>query len=360
VALQRPGLTTGNEWRDPNERVGRTPRRRIRLQRTFEVRCERGSIAPHMEVSLLRVLRDGAVRSGLGALAAFVLSTAPIVAAAQEATPTPTPPAETMEQATTSEQDMGDIQARGHFRLGRQYYEQGRFADAAQEFEIAYGLSGRGQLLYNVYLAYRDAQDLPNAARALRGYLTSVPDAPDHDHLQARLTQLEQSVTRDQEAEAQRVAEAAEAARRLDEAERRALEAEMLAAQGPSRPAWPWGVLGGGLALVVAGVVVDVIASTDADALRHDCVDQSPTSGFEQPLVRGTNCSPGVNLESRRSTIQAEAIAGDVLWVSGAVIATTGLILAFALPDEYPPGTPPPVTAGCSPTGCSATLTTHF
>ncbi len=232
-----------------------------------------------MEVSLPSVPRDPRFRC-VGLLIALS-SLSPAMAVAQTPAPTPPPPpSETMEQATTSEQDMGDIQARGHFRLGRQYYEQGRFADAAQEFEIAFGLSGRAQLLYNVYLAYRDAQDLPNAARALRGYLSSVPYAPDHEHLSARLAQLEQSVTRDQEEEARRVAEAAEAARQLEEAERRALEAEMLAAQGPTRPAWPWGLLGGGLSLVVAGVVVDVVAATDADALRRSCVVATPTSGF--------------------------------------------------------------------------------
>jgi tetratricopeptide (TPR) repeat protein len=304
-----------------------------------------------MEVSLPSFLRPFAVALALA-------STVPAIATAQ--TPPSETPAESMEQATTSEQDMGDVQARGHFRLGREYYEQGRFADAAQEFEIAFGLSGRGQLLYNVYLAYRDAQDLPNAARALRGYLASVPDAPDREHLSARLAQLEQSVTQDQEDEARRVAEAAEAARQLEEAERRAMEAEMLAAQGPSRPAWPWAVLGGGLALVVVGVIIDVVAATDADRLRHDCVVSSPTMGFEQPLLPGTSCSPAVQLESRRSAIQSEALAGDILWVSGAVVAATGLILAFALPDEYPAGTPPPVAAGCSPTGCSATITASF
>ncbi len=280
-----------------------------------------------------------------------------MLAAAQDTTPTP--PAETMEQATTSEQDMGDAQARGHFRLGRQYYEQGRFADAAQEFEIAYGLSGRAPLLYNVYLAYRDAQDLPNSARALRGYLASVPDAPDRAHLEARLAQIEQSVTQEEETEAQRVAEAAEAARQLEEAEQRAVDAEALAAQAPSRPAWPWGLVGGGLGLVVVGVILDVVASLDAEQLRHDCVVATPTAGFEQPLLPGTDCSPSVGLESRRSTIQTEATAGDALWIGGGLIAVAGVILAFALPDEYA-GSTPPVTAGCSSTGCSAAVTVSF
>jgi hypothetical protein len=272
--------------------------------------------------------------------------------------------AESMAQASTSETDMTDAQARAHFRLGATAYQEGRFADAAQEFEIAYGLSGRGQLLYNVYLAYRDAQDSPNAARALRGYLAAVPDADDREHLQARLTALEATVTADQEAEAARTAQDAEQRRQLEEAERRALEAEMRAQQGPSisRPWWPWLVFGGGVVLAAVGGAIAALAGSDADALRHSCVTQSATTGLQQPLVLGTMCSPSVNLDSRRSSIMTEAAVADALWIGGSVIAITGLILAFVLPDDVtqPEGSTPAVSAGCGPTGCNASVTVRF
>ena len=267
---------------------------------------------------------------------------------------------ESMAQATTSDSDMGDAQARGHFRLGAEYYAQGRFADAAQEFEIAYGLSGRGQLLYNVYLAYRDAQDSPNAARALRGYLAAVTEAPDREHLMARLSALEATVTADQEADAARAAAEAEQRRQVEQAEQRAVDAESRAAAGPpptSRPWWPWLVFGGGTAVAIVGAVLAGIAGSDADALRHSCVMQSPTTGLEQPLVFGNMCSPTVNLASRRSGIQAEATIGDVLWIGGAAIAITGLVLAFVLPDDV---TAPSVSAGCGPTGCTGSITVSF
>jgi tetratricopeptide (TPR) repeat protein len=288
-----------------------------------------------------------------------------LVGLARPALAQPTTSEESMAQATTSDQDMTDAQARAHFRLGRQAYEEGRFADAAQEFEIAYGLSGRGALLYNVYLAYRDAQDSPNAARALRGYLAAVPDAPDHDHLQARLVALEATVSADQEAEAARTAQAAEQRRQLEDAERRALEAEMRAQQGPtvSRPWWPWLVFGGGVVLAGIGGALAAVAGADADALRHSCVTQSATTGTEQPLVLGAMCSPSVNLESRRSAIMGEAAAADALWISGSIIAVTGLVLAFVLPDDVTqPSDPaaPAVSAGCGPTGCSGSVTVHF
>ena len=293
----------------------------------------------------------------LGLAAMLASAAAPVLAQP------PSGSTESMAQATTNDTDMTDAQARAHFRLGRQAYEEGRFSDAAQEFEIAYGLSGRGQLLYNVYLAYRDAQDLPNAARALRGYLAAVPDAEDHEHLQARLTSLEASVTADQEAQAARDAETAEQRRQLEDAERRALEAEMRAQQGPtvSRPWWPWVIFGSGLALVAVGVGVGVAAGQDGDALRRSCVTQSATTGLEQPIVAGTMCSPSVSLDSRRSSIMTEAAVSDALWIGGSVIAITGLVLAFVLPDDVTTadGTPA-VSAGCGPTGCSGSVTVSF
>lgn len=295
-----------------------------------------------------------------------LLLAAPAVVHAQEAAPEST---ESMAQSTTSEGDMADAQARAHFRLGAQYYEGGRFAEAAQEFEIAFGLSGRGQLLYNVYLAYRDAQDTPNAARALRGYLTAVPDAADREHLQARLAALEATVTADQEAEAARAAQEAEQHRQVEEAERRAVEAELRAQHQAeaqtSRPWWPWLLAGGGAVLAGVGVGLGVVASQDADALRASCVIASPTTGLAQPLDRGAACAPSVDLASRRSTIQSEAAAADALWITGAVVGVTGIVLALVLPDERadaaPAATPPPqVSGGCSPTGCFGSVTVSF
>ena len=261
-----------------------------------------------------------------------------------------TPPTEeSMSQATTTESDMDDTRARGAFRLGRQYYERGEFASAAVEFERAYGLSGRGQLLFNAYLAYREAGDDANAARTLRGYLSEVPDAPDREHLQARLASLEQTITADMEREAQQRA-AAEAARlEADEAQRRL--AEERARPRTARPWWPWLVVGGGVAITGAGIAMGVVAGQDADALRRDC--------------NGTGeCNPAANLESRRSSIQTLAAAADALWISGAVITAAGVVLAFAVPDDvivYQEGgvTAAP-SAACTGDGCMVSIAGTF
>jgi tetratricopeptide (TPR) repeat protein len=315
-----------------------------------------------MEAFVLRLQRS--LLTYLGLAVALVLGlTAPLHAQAQEQAPT-----ETMDQATTTDADMTDLQARGKFRLGKELYDQGRFAEAAKEFEIAYGLSGRGQLLYNVYLAYRDAQDTENAARALRGYLAAVSDAPDREHLTARLKALDAQLKQAEEDAARQKAEAdaaqaqaREADRQRMQADQRAQAAERRADQKPSRPWWPWLLVGGGIAASGTGVVLGIMANGDADDLKAECVlDPRDGAGTAAPLMMGDRCAPSVDLDGRRDSIQTQALIGDVLWISGAVIATTGLVLAFALPDVYPDLEEAPVTAGCSTRECSATLRLRF
>jgi hypothetical protein len=270
---------------------------------------------------------------------------------------------------TEREANLSDAQGRSHFRRGRQHYAAGEFLQAAREFEIAHGLSGRDALLYNVYLAYRDAQLTDRAAQALRGYLTAVPDAPDGEHLRSRLAALESQVAAEERAEAARAAEAeqrvaaleaAKRQRRAAEAERRRAEerSRRIAAQRPSRPVWPWFVVGGGVALVGGGVALGVLTRQDAETLRGDCVLDPRTEGADAPLRTGTACAPGVELGDRRSTIERNATIADALWIGGTVTLVTGAVLAFALPDVYPEL--PEVAVQCHARGCAGSVEVSF
>lgn len=262
-------------------------------------------------------------------------------------------PTESMASSTATEEEMDDSRARSHFRVGRSMYDAGRFAEAAVEFQSAYDLSHRSDLLYNVYLAHRDAQNEPAALAALRLYLAEVADAPDREHLEARLAALEASVAATERAEAEREAERvaheaerAEAERRIEEERRRA---DANAAR--SRPLWPWALVGAGVALAAPGVVMGVIANSDAQGLRDAC----------DPRSTPVTCNPSIDLERIRGNVQALAGAGDALWITGAVVGVTGLVLFFVLPDEEaaPASTPTPSVA-CGPTGCFGSLEVSF
>jgi tetratricopeptide (TPR) repeat protein len=300
-----------------------------------------------------QTLRAARVLATWLALAQVAVAQAPSDPAAQSA--------ESMARATTQDEDMTDQQARSHFRLGREYYQQGRFPDAAREFEVAYGLSGRAALLYNVYISYRDALDTPKAAAALRGYLAAVPDAPDRDNLSARLAALESQVAQSQADAEREAAQRKELERLTREAEAKRAEPVYSAppAAAASRPWWPWLVVGAGVVATATGVTLGALASHDAAALREQCVTDPSDEGARAPLTVGKACAPTVDLEKRRDSIQTQALVGDVLWIGGAALTLTGLVLAVLLPANERTDSPP-LTAACVPGSCQAALHLNF
>jgi tetratricopeptide (TPR) repeat protein len=259
-----------------------------------------------------------------------------------------------MADATASEDGMADERARNHFRVGRSLYDAGRFAEAAAEFQAAYDLSQRADLLYNVYLAHRDAQNEAAALVALRDYLRLVPEAPERAHLTARADALAATVAAAEAAAAEAAATAARHEAERLEAERIIAEerARADANEARHRPLWPWALTGVGAALLGAGIPLGVVAASDADALRGTC-DQ---------LNGSPVCDPSVGLADRRGGILAMAAAGDALWATGAALAAAGLVLFFVLPDEFdtPAGPAPTATASCGPTGCAAQMEVSF
>lgn len=101
-----------------------------------------------------------------------------MLTAVAEAQPLPSesPPAPAPEAPSASDVDI----ARAHFNTGQAYYEHGRFADAAREFEEAYRLSEKAPLLYNVGKSYDGGNDFARALDAYGRFLAAAPaDNPD-------------------------------------------------------------------------------------------------------------------------------------------------------------------------------------
>ncbi len=278
----------------------------------------------------------------------------PAGASAQSGTPPPGDPNDSMAQSTAREQDLTDQQARSHFAVGRAMYEAGRFAEAASEFQQAYDLSHRAQLLYNLYIAYRDSSQLVRARDALRTYLDEVTEVPNRLHLVSRLEALQAQITLEEQQHAESEAE-------LAAAEQTAAEAEMARQRAEEenrhlrrqRPWWPWLLVGVGVAAVGTGIGLGVDASAQADRVRDQCRD---------PVTMQLECPSGMLQPVRPldsvGGIQAQANAADGLWAGGTALAAAGLVLAFALNDDIstaPEGDaapPPTVSAACTSTGC--------
>lgn len=238
-----------------------------------------------------------------------MLATTPVLA--QEATP-----------------EEGESEARMHFRLGRAYYDSGRFTEAAAEFELAYEQSQRPALLYNLYVAYRDAAQMRQAADALRRYLSLAVEVENRDQLEARLASMEAAAEDEPEP-----ADAPPA-----EATPDTPPASPSSAGGGGGTWTPgWIIAGVGGAIVVGGVITGVLA-LDAQARLES----------EFGCTAEGACQPG--FEATRDEGALLAGLTDGFLIGGAAIAATGVILALVLSDGG--GDAATAGVGCGPEGC--------
>lgn len=259
-----------------------------------------------------------------------------------------------------------ESEARMHFRVGRAYYDSGRFLEAAHEFEEAYRQSDRPQLLYNIFVAYRDAGRLQEAMEALRRYLELVPDAENRDQLTARLAAMERVAARQATAPSETTpsettpSETAPSetapAETTDTAEATATTeatatSEAAAATETSEGAtgggglWvPGFIIGGvGAAAAIAGVITGVLALDAQASLESDY--NCDAEG---------RCDPG--FEGARDSGATLAGLTDGLLIGGLVVAATGVVLAFVLADDGGDEDTARFDFSCGPTGCMAGL----
>jgi len=254
-----------------------------------------------------------------------------------EIAPEEVAPGESVAEGDT--QASRDAEAREAFLRGQSHFENGRFAEAAEQFELAYRLSGRVRLLYNAYLAYRDLQDQENGARTLRLFLEQTPEGDlaegEHERLTARLQAMEEAIA----AREREVAET-EAARR---------EAQRLADQQGSQgfdPSPVGFIVGGaGLAVGVGALVTGILSTSDLDTLRSECVDRV--------------CPDRTDLRDTADRGETLALVTDVLWITGAAAVAAGVVLLFVLQEEAD-GDRPDVGLACTSDGCLGTVGGRF
>jgi len=253
---------------------------------------------------------------------------------------------------------LDDEEARSRFRIGQALYSEGRFLEAAQEFESSYRLSGRRSLLYNAYLSFRDAGQLADAVRTLELYLEGDQDADDIEQLQQRLAAMRETLRDEQATEAEREAERARLAEERAEAERRAEEARRREEEQRRRAEQAeeglnpigWAVAGAGLGVMAGGVVAGILASRARGDLEDNCPDN--------------RCVVGFDLDGERKSVERPRLAADVLLFAGGATVVTGLILLFVLGGSSDDGEAEPADTtadlACGPTGCMGTLRTSF
>lgn len=245
-------------------------------------------------------------------------------------------------QATPSDTE---ARAREAFQRGRVHYDNGEFAQAADAFTEAYELSGRDVLLYNLYLAHRDANHPDEAAEALRGYLTKVEVIENRPQLEARLKALEAGIAERKAAAEQNQATPGPAAP----------EPETNVAQPTeeANPNWwimPVAVASGGAAMVLGSIGTGLAANSKNQKLEDECVDGECPASLKSTADQGRTLS----------------LATDVLLFGGLAVVGVGAVLFFLKRPSPTSGTADAAQArmrsdvGCSALGCQGSLTFSF
>lgn len=304
------------------------------------------------------------VRILLGTLFSFSLAAAalPRPVAAQQAEAAS---ADATAPAITPEDEE---KARGHFRLGRAYYDNGNFAQAAIEFEEAYRISQRSALLYNIYLAYRDANDTRNAASSLRKYLELQKDVENRGQLEARLAALERSLADGTAPQPAAVAQptAVEAQPATDQpAETQAPTESAPADATQSEPSEegtnlvPWVLMGTGGAMVLSSFVTGIMASG-----KESDLDSAYTACKKRGDCGNLGAKEFERIESLKSSGSTLALVTDILLFGGIAVAGTGAVLFILdLGKDGSSGdsaAAPTASLACLPGACAGSVRLAF
>jgi tetratricopeptide (TPR) repeat protein len=209
--------------------------------------------------------------------------------------------------ATTKSED----EARAHFLLGRSFHDKGEFAKAAEQFELAYAASGRPALLYNLFVAYRDANDAKHAADALRRYLALEQNVENRPQLEAKLEAMDAALAAQVIEEAANPQPAQEEAQPSDEPQPVPVSdvEPMTEPEESSFPIGPVIVMGVGGAMMLGSIATGLMASGAQSDLEKEC----PTR---------MNCS--ADLEDTASKGETMALVTDILLFGGIAVAAGG------------------------------------
>ena len=197
-----------------------------------------------------------------------------------------------------------DREAREHFQVGRDSFNNGDYVTAVSEFERAFELSGRPQLLYNIGTSYDRLHRWQQARDSFRRYLQALPDSLDRAEVEGRLRVIEDEIQR------------AEAATRPHVVVvERPVIVQRIVRDEPARP-WRTVFWVAGAATLAAGtatLVVGLLANTRYNNLLISCGNTTqgcPRADIDDMNVRQTVVNIGI---ATTSVLAAGALVSYLL-----------------------------------------------
>ena len=200
-----------------------------------------------------------------------------------------------------------DEAARGRFQAGLAFYEAGRYEEALPEFEAAWELSQRPEMLINIANAAERALSYGQAATVLEEYLERVPDADNANVLRGR-------ISRNRAAAERLAAREAEGEEEEEEEDQDQGDAPDSADSGSGTRLAGWVTIGGAAALGIGSLITGLVSHGTYTDLEEVC---SPAC----PPDRAGDIDRGRSLANASTVLSAltlaAAVAGVVLVVVG-------------------------------------------
>lgn len=212
---------------------------------------------------------------------------------------------------STALADGGVGNARLHFERGSALYRDGRYAEAAAEFEAARASSALPAIDYDVARAYDRMGRAREAIEAYGRFLAEAPADPDAADVRARVEVLRQQVATPAPAPAPAVALPPPPTPAV------ALPAAPASVDPPPRRhVYPWVVGGAGAALLVGSLASGLFAHARYEDLASRCAPDGVCDPVKVPGAQAL-------IDGGRSA----GIASDVLLGAGAATVAAGLVL---------------------------------
>ena len=199
-----------------------------------------------------------------------------------------------------------DAQARVYFKNGRYHFENGHYEEAISAWTLAYDLSERHQLLYNIASAQERLGQWQEALNTLNTY-RSHADPDEWTSLERRIKNLERRIDEQEEQERQ-------------EERRITFTPDFDAAPEPgasSNRAWALPISLGGTVMLAAGALLGVKARSVGEDAKSGC----------QELESGWLCSNEVADPIRQQ--RGLALGADLSMGLGALAAAGGVYFVF-------------------------------